>query len=57
MEDRGEVCLEEEVARLRRAGMSPQEIADAMGVEPAWVTGLVEMLPEEEQSGPEESRA
>lgn len=55
MENRGEVCLEEEVGRLRSSGMSVQEISDAMGVEPAWVASLVEMMPEE--PGPEENQA
>ncbi len=54
MENRGEVCLEEEVARLRRAGMSVQEISDSLGLEPAWVASVAEMLPDE--SGPEEER-
>lgn len=52
MEDRGEVCLEEEVARLRRAGMSVPEISAATGLEPTWVASVVEMLPDE--SGPAE---
>lgn len=41
MEDRREVCLEEEVERLRRSGMSTSEIARAMGVDEGWVEGLV----------------
>lgn len=56
MEDRGEVCMEEEVARLRRSGMSAQDIASIMGLEPAWVAAVVEMLPEEEESGTEETQ-
>lgn len=54
MENRGEVCLEEEVARLRRSGMGAQEIADSMGLEPAWVASVVEMLPDEEPNAEEE---
>ena len=54
MEDRGEVCLEEEVSRLRRSGMSVREIADSTGLEPYWIQTVVEMLPEEEDSSPEE---
>lgn len=54
MEDRREVCLETEVDRLRRSGMSVQEISDLMGLEPGWVTTVVEMLPDEEEPGPEE---
>ncbi len=50
MENHGEVCLEEEVDRLRRTGMSVQEISDSMGLEPAWVASVVEMLPDEPNS-------
>ena len=46
MEDRREVCLEEEVGRLRRSGMEPEEISREMGVEPAWVEGVLAMLPD-----------
>lgn len=49
MENHGEVCLQEEVDRLRRSGMSVQEISDFMGLHPAWVETVVEMLPDEEQ--------
>ena len=41
MEDRGEVCLAEEVERLRRLGLSDEEIAKEMGVDPTWVATLV----------------
>ena len=41
LEDRREVCLEEEVAHLRRSGMSAREIARTMGVDEGWVEGLV----------------
>lgn len=57
MDNRGEVCLEEEVDRLRRSGMSVQEISDSMGLEPAWVTEIVEMMPDEESSGAEQDHA
>ncbi len=57
MENRGEVCLEEEVGRLRRSGMSVQEISDSMGLDPAWVTEIVETMPEEEPSGVEQDHA
>ena len=50
MEDRREVCLEEEVARLRRSGMSTHEIARTMGVDEGWVDDLVSMLPDEDSS-------
>lgn len=54
MEGRGEVCLEEEVDRLRRSGLSVQEISEATGLESAWVASVVEMLPDEEETGAEE---
>ena len=41
MEDRREVCLEEEVERLRRSGMSASEIAHQMGVDEGWVEALI----------------
>lgn len=41
MEDRGEVCMAEEVERLRRFGLSDEEIAERMGVDAAWVETLV----------------
>jgi len=47
LDDRREVCLEEEVERLRRSGMSTPEIAREMGVEEGWVESLVSMLPDE----------
>lgn len=47
MENRGEVCLEEEVGRLRRSGMSVREIADYTGLTPEWVETVLETLPEE----------
>lgn len=46
VEDRGEVCLAEEVERLRRQGLSDEEIAERMGVDAAWVETLIS--PEEE---------
>ena len=41
MEDRGEVCLAEEVERLRRLGLSDGEIASKMGVDAGWVETVV----------------
>ena len=41
MEDRGEVCLAEEVERLRQLGLSDGEIAGRMGVDVAWVATLL----------------
>ncbi len=43
MEGKGEVCFEEEVEKMRRSGMSTQEISQEMGVDPAWVESLVSM--------------
>jgi hypothetical protein len=40
-ENEGEVCLEEEVERLRRSGMSGVEISRTMGVDQAWVETLL----------------
>jgi transposase len=50
VEDRREICLEEEVARLRRSGMSTPEIAREMGVDESWVESLVSMSAEEGSS-------
>lgn len=43
LENKGEVCLEEEVERMRRSGMSTTKIAQKMGVDPGWVESLVSM--------------
>jgi transposase len=43
LEDKGEVCFEEKVERLRRSGMSTDEIAQKMGVDLSWVESLVSM--------------
>jgi len=53
LEDRGEVCLAEEVERLRRLGLSDREIASKMGVDASWVETLVSS--EEDEPGPESS--
>lgn len=53
MDNRGEVCLEEEVGRIRRSGMSVREISASLGLEPVWVAEIVEMLPDEEPYGAE----
>ena len=50
LENKGEVCLEEEVDRLRRSGMSTDDIAHQMGVDPSWVESLVSMVPDEDSS-------
>ena len=44
MEDGREVCLEEEVERLRRSGMSAAEISWTMGVDESWVEQLISLL-------------
>lgn len=41
MDGSGEVCLEEEVEKLRRSGMSATEISQQMGVELSWVETLI----------------
>ncbi len=41
LEDRGEVCLAEEVERFRRLGLSDGEIASKMGVDASWVATVV----------------
>ena len=50
MQDRGEVCLAEEVERFRRLGLTDGEIASKMGVDVAWVATLVS--PGEEDPAP-----
>ena len=61
MDNKGEVCLEEEVERRRRSGMSTEEIAQDMGVDPAWVQSLVSMVEGADNStanrDPEEAEA
>ena len=44
MEEKGELCLQEEVARLREAGLSGNEIARRMGVDRGWVEGVISMI-------------
>ncbi len=51
MEDRGEVCLAEEVERFRRLGLSDEEIASKMGVDASWVETVVSSG--EDEPGPE----
>lgn len=50
MEDRREVCLEEEIEKRRRSGMAPEEIAREMGVDAAWVEQVISLLPEDDSS-------
>jgi len=44
MEEKGEVCLQEEVGRLWEAGLSEGEIARRMGVDPGWVEAVISMI-------------
>jgi len=41
LEERGELCLAEEVERLRRLGLSDEEVASRLGVDVSWVETLV----------------
>ena len=50
MEDRGEVCLAEEVERLRRLGISDGEIASRIGVDASWVETLISPGEDEPES-------
>ena len=50
MDNKGEVCLEEEVEKRRRSGMSAEEISQDMGVDPAWVQSIVSMVEPEDSS-------
>ena len=57
LDSKGEVCLEEEVDKRRRSGMSTEEIAQDMGVDPAWVQSLVSMMEGGESSAEEREEA
>ena len=50
MNNKGEVCLEEEVEKRRRSGMSTDEISQDLGVDPSWVESLVSMVADEDSS-------
>jgi hypothetical protein len=41
VEERGEVCLAEEVEHLRRLGLTDEEVASRMGVDVSWVQTLI----------------
>jgi len=41
VEERSEVCLAEEVERLRQQGFSDEEVARRLGVDVVWVETLV----------------
>jgi hypothetical protein len=53
LDNRGEVCLEEEVEKRRRSGMSTEEIAQDMGVDAAWVQSLISIVEGGESSAAE----
>jgi DNA-binding CsgD family transcriptional regulator len=57
LDSKGEVCLEEEVEKRRRSGMTTDEIAQDMGVDPAWVQSLVSMVEVEDSSTAEHEAA
>jgi hypothetical protein len=57
LNNKGEVCLEEEVEKRRRSGMTTDEIAQDMGVAPAWVESLVSMVEVEDSSTAEREEA
>ena len=44
MEEHGEVCIQEEVARLWDRGLSEDEIAQRIGLDPGYVSSVVAML-------------
>lgn len=48
MDGRGEVCLEEEVERLWRSGMSPEKISAHMGLDPGWITEVISPFADED---------
>jgi hypothetical protein len=51
LQERGEVCLAEEVERLRRLGLSDDEVASSLGVDVSWVETLIS--PGEDEPNPE----
>ena len=50
MEERGEVCLAEEVERLRQVGLSDAQIASKLGVEASWVETVVSSGEDEQEA-------
>ena len=53
MDEKGELCLQEEVGRLREAGLSGEEIARRMGVDAGWVEAVISMLDPEDKPAEE----
>jgi transposase len=53
VQDRGELCLAEEVERLRQLGLSDEEVASRLGVDVSWVETLVS--PGEEEATEQEA--
>jgi hypothetical protein len=53
LEGRGEVCLAEEAARLRRSGLGIDEVARRMGVDAVWVETVLAEHEGDEEFAPE----
>ena len=51
MQDRGELCLAEEVERLRQLGLPDEEVASRLGVDVRWVETLIS--PGEDEPDPD----
>ena len=49
VEEKGELCFQEEVGRLWEAGYSEDEIARRMGVDQGWVEAIVSMIEPKDQ--------
>lgn len=50
MEERGELCLQEEVLRLWDQGISEEEISRQMGLDPGWVEATISAFSPEEST-------
>ena len=44
MEEHGEVCIQEQVGRLWVQGLSEDEIARRIGLDPGYVSSVISML-------------
>jgi DNA-directed RNA polymerase specialized sigma24 family protein len=51
VQERGELCLAEEVERLRRQGFSDEEVASRLGVDVGWVETLISPGEDEPEMG------